>query len=204
MTTRSEIRPTTDEIAPCLRGSSTSRRLSALAWLGLFATATLAQTDPLTQERPPLPAERDAAPLWFKALPELKWPRDPVFRDALHQIANLASNLPPADATDPVRAWLQSKEQPLAWISEGIARGSVRYPQANGAWSTSLGFTDFIEVAHAKQARLRFRAEAGEYAAAADEALEIVAMGRIVADGNGPVINYLIGNSITSLAACRV
>lgn len=177
------------------------RRLTAICALVVGGLAW-ASDDPLAYERVPLPTEENAYSIWQKVGPELKASREDGFGEAIRQIGNAATNLPPPEVVATARAWLATLEEPLTLWTEGTARGKMQFPPFTDPESdflAVLGVARYLDVARTKAARARLRAEDGQYAAAVDELLEVIAMGRMVADGNGPIVAYLIGRAVEAI-----
>ena len=153
----------------------------------------------LTFVRQDLPPASNAYSLWTNALPQLKLPDDIGLREAFMLACNLATNMPDSEARKQLDAWLVSKNEPLALLSQGIRLGQLQLP--------AFGVADFMKfdlsgVRHAARMKVvlgRMHVERGEYEMAAHEFTDVFRMGQLIAAGDGPMIHYLVGIAVQSM-----
>jgi len=162
----------------------------AVALLGL--TAQAADTS-LAVTRRELPPEQNAYVLWAKAMPALELPDDRVLKDAHDRACSCKEKMPKGEGRQRLDAWLASKKEPLALVSQGIALGHFQFPPIN---PNDLKTSDLIGLRHIARLKIilaREHAERAEYEDAARELAETFKMGQLIVDGDGAMIHYLIG-----------
>ena len=160
------------------------------ALLGLVGQAA---DNPLAVTRRELPPEQNAYVLWSKAIPALELPNDRALNDAYSCACSLKEKMPRGEGRQRLDAWLTSKKEPLALISQGIALGHFQFPPIN---PNDLKTSDLIGLRHLARLKIilaREHAERAEYENAARELAETFKMGQLIVAGDGATIHYLVG-----------
>jgi len=165
--------------------------------------------DSLKLARKELPAEQNAYVIFTNALPELKLPDGNKLSDAYLLACTLSTNMPEGEARKQLDAWLESKKEPLALMSQGIALGQLQFPILNDSTFIPC-FSNMRHAARVKVILAREHAERGEYTESAREFVETFKMGQLITTGNGPLIHYMVGMAVEGLGlngmrwlACR-
>ena len=160
---------------------------------------TEACPDSLKLARRELPAEQNAYVIFTNAMPEIKLPDDKALQDAYLLACTLSTNMPEGEARKQLDAWLESKKEPLALISQGIALGQFQFPDLGINEFTRYKFSDMRHAARVKVILAREHAERGEYTKSAREFVETFKMGQLITAGEGSMIHYLVGMAVQGL-----
>jgi hypothetical protein len=167
------------------------KQIIALAIVTLTAGGTLANAaGELIPVRKELPAEQNAYNLWTNAAAQMKLPDDKAIEEAFSTASNLHTNMPTAESRQKLEAWIDSKKEPLAMVSKGIALGEVQFSDLQSPIS------DLRTIARAKIILARGCVERAEYKEAARECREVFKMGQLICGGDGVLIQYLLGLNI--------
>ncbi|GEM_PF-1745120 len=159
------------------------------------AAAALAEA---TYTRTPLPEAQNAWTLWRDALADLERPQDEFVREDLRAASDLDEPMDPTWDWSELRDWIDSKKAALHAISRGIERGKLQFPEFH--IGSDLGYLSGLRnAARLKTVRMRLHLQDDEPQRAADEALEIVCMGELVARGEGAIIHYLVGVAVQQM-----
>ena len=168
-------------------------------WLGILSILSAGILSPAAgvlpdSPRTELPAAQNAYVVWAQMLPEFKHPHDKAFTDAYFQALHFQKELPTGEGRKQLDAWIESKENALYRISQGLARKRLQFPvvatDKDLNWDAPAKLRD---VGNIKTILARESAERGKNKAAVDEWMEVFKMGRLIADGDGLTLHYLTG-----------
>ena len=135
---------------------------------------------------------------------------DDAVRDAALESVDVPGNpLPAGEVGKCVRAWLESCKEPLELIDRGLALARYQVPQDH--LLTFLDDSDSLEdatiprvVTRLTVTRCNAHLDAGKPALAAKAIADLLKMGRMVLEGDGYLVHYLIALAIHSRATAAV
>lgn len=98
-------------------------------------------------------------------------------------------SLPTGESARKLQQWIDSKEESLEAISEGIAVGKLQFPEFTFEDNVIRYLNKLRIVARIKIVNARFLMRDGEHEDAEQELLEIFRMGRMIVNGEGAIIH---------------
>ena len=165
----------------------------------LLSTACRASDANLTLVRKDVPPASNAYTLWTNALPRMELPENDGLDEAFKLAYNLTTNMPEGEARNQLDAWLDSKKEPLALLSQGISLGQLQLPAFGVENIAEFYISNLFQAARMKIVVARMRVEKGQYAEAARECQEVVKVGQLIISGDGAIIHYLVGTALQSM-----
>jgi hypothetical protein len=134
---------------------------------------------------------------------------DASLDDALDSVDVPGNPLPSGEVGKCVRAWLESSEAPLELIDRGIALARYQVPQVH--LLTFLDDTDSVDdvrvprvIARLIVTRCNAHLDANEPARAASAIADLLRIARMVLEGDGYLVHYLVALAIHSVATAAV
>lgn len=166
--------------------------------LALSMVGRAADVDFTLVRRDLLP-ENNAYALLTNALPQLQMSYRNELYETFRLAGNLTTNMPVGEARAGLDAWLSSKTEALALLSQGIGLGQLQLPVFGVEDYEKFAPIGYVDAARVKVVLARVDVERGQYEVAAGEFSDIFRMGQLIAAGDGPIIHYLVGVAVQSM-----
>ena len=156
----------------------------------------------LLYRREPLPDERNAFVLWQQAAAKLvELPKDDeALREAFDAAYYGAGPFPGGDVGERLTRWLDSNRPAMDLVTQGILRGRCQLPEvidvkAYGAYLTPFSQFGMIKFLNAKRLMKQ-----GHFESAATELVQLHRFGSMFANGEGALLDRLVGISFMEMA----
>ena len=167
--------------------------------------ALLKLVDPqVLYRRVPVPAEKNAWPLWKRAGEVFVQPLDDeVLYEGLGKFLTDETDLAD-DLRKRVVDWVGQNEACRKLVDEGIARGEIEYPRSARSVRLELAMDEMQimrNLGRLKSAHVRVLANQGELAAAFDEAASIIEMGGMLIRSECLVVDFLVALAVLNFGA---
>ena len=150
-------------------------------------------------ERVPVPDEKNAFPLWSKAIEKLVEPEGTEVQEPFLQALDLRGPLPTGGAARLLSDWLQENGEALDLIDAGIERGRCQFPEITEFGANISYVASLRQAARIKLVRSRMLASSKRFREAGEELVKILRLGEMM-----PAPSLDINNRILPLRELKV
>ena len=155
-----------------------------------------ARTEPVAGTSNAPLEEVTAHSILTNAMIELTLPDDSLLKQTAAQASDFSTNMPQGEARARLDVWLASKPHAFARVSQGLAVGRLQFPGYRLSDLSAIDVLGFSQVSKLKCILGRIHAEQGRPGDALREFLDVVNLGRMIMDGKGVLIHYVVGLSV--------
>ncbi len=146
-----------------------------------------------------LPPEQNAFPLLLKAGEKLVAPDDEALEEQIWKAYEREAPFPEGEVGERIAKWLGKNAEALDLVGKAVQRGRCQFPVIKGP-ETKLNYLSTLrDLARMKVLRAKMWALSGELENATAEVSEVVRLGRMIRNGDGALINHLVGIAVETV-----
>ncbi|MDT8391553.1 MAG: hypothetical protein RRC34_13705 [Lentisphaeria bacterium] len=154
----------------------------------------------LEYKRAPLPPEDNAWTLWEQALEIFEIPGNKDGKELFWDASSWENPLPTGRKADELKAWIETVKPSLDMFDRGVTLGKLQFPPIRFKDPIAHGLSKLRSIAQVKTIQVRFLIQDGHYQQAAELSRRMNKAGRLILDGEGALIHYLVGISIKGMS----